>query len=163
MGERNWRPIDFWIDTEQPPRRKRVHYEIGSQRIRARRGDDGSSALLLRPVYDLSQLRSTSNSPMLACNNNNNNQPLNRNGPNRSELRRNADRFRATANDLAGGSGPVLQPPTASSLPSPGYWNQYGGQESGVNTPSTEYFVFYCGQSLVTINHKRGPLLAVSL
>lgn len=131
MEERN--SIDFWIDTNQSfPRRKRVHGEIGSQRTRTRRSDDGSSAPLLRPVYDLSRLRSTSNSSLTRINDNNENQPLNR-----SELRRNGDRFQPTTvpNDLelAGGSGPVLQPlPTASS--SPGYWNQYGGQESGVKT-----------------------------
>ncbi|XP_061940932.1 transcription factor 12 isoform X13 [Apis cerana] len=115
MGERNSRPIGFWIDADPP----RVPGEIGTF-------DDGSP--LLRPVYDLSR---PDCSPLTR-----NNQPLNRNGPNRPELRRDGDRFQPTTvpNDLelAAGSGPVLQPPpTASSLPSPGYWNQYGGQESG--------------------------------
>lgn len=123
MGERNSRPIGFWIDADPP----RVPGEI----------DDGSP--LLRPVYDLSR---PDCSPLTR-----NNQPLNRNGPNRPELQRDGDRFQPTTvpNDLelAAGSGPVLQPPpTASSLPSPGYWNQYGGQESGVNTRLTEQFVF---------------------
>lgn len=125
MGERNSRPIGFWIDADPP----RVPGEIGTF-------DDGSP--LLRPVYDLSR---PDCSPLTR-----NNQPLNRNGPNRPELRRDGDRFQPTTvpNDLelAAGSGPVLQPPpTASSLPSPGYWNQYGGQESGVNTRLTEQFV----------------------
>lgn len=125
MGERNSRPIGFWIDADPP----RVPGEIGTF-------DDGSP--LLRPVYDLSRPDS---SPLTR-----NNQPLNRNGPNRPELRRDGDRFQPTTvpNDLelAAGSGPVLQPPpTASSLLSPGYWNQYGGQESGVNTRLTEQFV----------------------
>lgn len=35
-------------------------------------------------------------------------------------------------NNNSAGSGTMLQP-TVSTIPSPGYWNRYGGQESGVN------------------------------
>ncbi|KAG7210038.1 hypothetical protein KM043_011616 [Ampulex compressa] len=44
-----------------------------------------------------------------------------------------ADRFQASSPSNLSGTGPMLQP-TVSAAASPGYWKQYGGQESGVNT-----------------------------
>ncbi|KAK1129628.1 hypothetical protein K0M31_019343 [Melipona bicolor] len=83
-------------------------------------GNNGSSGV--QAGCNLSQLPSSC--ATLTCNS----QP--RRSPNQLQS---ADRFRASSpNNLAGS---VLQP-NVSSVPSPGYWNQYGGQESGVNVVS---------------------------
>lgn len=133
MNQRNFKLSDFGIKMEPcyaiEQRRTASRYAqiatVQSQRMQMRAGrlDSGSNGSSpLRVGCNLSQL--PSNCSALTCNVS---QP--RRSPNRSQ-NVSGDRFQAASpNNL---SGNVLQP-AVSSVPSPGYWNQYGGQESGVN------------------------------
>ncbi|OAD54287.1 hypothetical protein WN48_08120 [Eufriesea mexicana] len=101
---------------------------VQSQQMQMRVGRLGSGNNGSNPLQvgcNLSQL--PSNCSALTCNS-----PLRR-SPNRSQ-NVSGDRFQASSPNNLSGSGSMLQP-AVSSVPSPGYWNQYGGQESGVNTP----------------------------
>ena len=132
MNLQNFKLSDFGIELEPchgldqcKNAAKYGHRIVGVQsqqmQMRAGRlsgsGNNGSSGV--QAGCNLSQLPSSC--ATLTCNS----QP--RRSPNQLQS---VDRFRASSpNNLAGS---VLQP-NVSSVPSPGYWNQYGGQESGVN------------------------------
>ncbi|XP_033306212.1 transcription factor 12 isoform X10 [Bombus vosnesenskii] len=130
MNQQNFKLSDFGIKMEpcyaieqcSTASRYAQIATVQSQRMQMRTGrlgsgNNGSSPL--RVGCNLSQL--PSNCSALTCNS----QP--RRSPNRSQ-NVSGDRFQAASpNNL---SGNVLQP-AVSSVPSPGYWNQYGGQESG--------------------------------
>lgn len=135
MNQQNFKLSDFGIETK--PRHvldqcknatkygHQIVVGVQSQQMQMRAGrlsgsgNNGSSGL--QAGCNLSQLPSSC--ATLTCNS----QP--RRSPNQLQSVP-VDRFRASSpNNLAGS---VLQP-NVSSVPSPGYWNQYGGQESGVN------------------------------
>lgn len=134
MHQQNFKLNDFRVQTKTCQTIEQCKSSSGcarianaqSQQMQMRVGRLGSRNIGSNPLQvgcNLSQL--PSNCSALTCNS----QP--RKSPNQLQSV-SGDQFQASSPNNLAGSGSMLQP-TVSSIPSPGYWNQYGGQESGVN------------------------------
>ncbi|XP_053997213.1 transcription factor 12 isoform X5 [Hylaeus anthracinus] len=134
MNQRNFQLSDFGIEPkpshvseqrEVSSRYRVANLQVQQAQIRPGRlgsGTGGSSPLQVA----CNRSRICSNGSVLTC-------ASQRRSPNQSAigpLQSAGDRFQAASPSNLPGSGSMLQP-TVSSVPSPGYWNHYSGQESG--------------------------------
>lgn len=137
MNQQNFQLSDFGIEAKPSHANDRCNgassrYRVANVQVQqaqmrpGRLGPGPGASSTLQVGCNRSRI--VSNGSVLTCNSQ-------RRSPNQSsigQLQKVGDRFQASSPNNLSGTGPMLQP-SVSSVPSPGYWNHYSGQESGVN------------------------------